>query len=365
MNLFTFLITGIIAYPIVALALVFWPFSKRIKKRGYAVVEFEDFVHKLENEATSNTLIRPSESSFFEARDGARRLYRLYPGTESSLLIFLHGSGSDSRYLARLAHELTQLPNGPTVATLDMRGHGPEPGRRGDVDHVHQQEQDIADLWGALKKTHRFDHFFLGGHSIGGGLSIRYAAGNEQPKPDGLVLIAPFIHWKSPVARSGSGGWAIPCIPRFAGIEMLRRFSIHAFEKQPVLRFAISEAIKDGSETPLYSWRLYKSVTPRDKYNEDIARIKVPVLVIAAEKDSIFNSDGYKDVFKNLKQSSIKVIAGINHFQLSTADEVPKLIGVWLQMFLNREPNNPISPFTRPELASVKPVRKSLQNSVQ
>ena len=48
---------------------------------------------------------------------------------------------------------------------------------------------------------------------VGSGLAIRYAAGDQQPKPAGLILIAPYIHRKSPVARPDSGGWATPWYP--------------------------------------------------------------------------------------------------------------------------------------------------------
>lgn len=48
----------------------------------------------------------------------------------------------------------------PHRRNFDMRGHGQSPGRRGDVDHVHQQEQDIVDLWGIMKQGHRFSRFF-------------------------------------------------------------------------------------------------------------------------------------------------------------------------------------------------------------
>ena len=325
----TFLLTGISAYFLIALILVAWPFRESTTKRGIATDELDRLI-------AGGSLIQPAEPTFFVARDGARRLYRLYPGRGSDLLIFLHGSSSDSSYLAKFSKSLSQRPNGPTVVTLDMRGHGQSPGRRGDVDHVHQQEQDIADLWGIMKQGHRFSRFFLGGHSIGGGLAIRYASGHEQPKPDGLVLIAPFIHRKSPAARPDSGGWAVPCIPRFAGVEMFGQMGIHFFEGRPVLRFQIPPSSKNGAETPLYSWRLFKSVTPSDKWEKDIECINSCILVITAENDSIFYPDGYKDIFKNNHRTTIKSISDSNHFELSTSDEVPNIINDWLQGITRR-----------------------------
>lgn len=41
---------------------------------------------------------------------------------------------------------------GLTVITPDMRGHGPSPVRRGDVDDAEQQQRDIADLIFTLRE---------------------------------------------------------------------------------------------------------------------------------------------------------------------------------------------------------------------
>jgi alpha-beta hydrolase superfamily lysophospholipase len=268
-------------------------------------------------------------ASTFNARDGATRLYRLYQGSGADVLVLLHGSGSDSRYLAGLARALS-AQSALTVVTLDMRGHGPEPGHRGDVDRVDQQEQDIADLLAHLKGQSPFGRFLLAGHSIGGGLAIRYAAGREQPKPDGLVLLAPYIHRNSASARPDSGGWATPFVTRFAGIDMLQRIGVHAFDGLQVLRFEMPAKAKDGMETPVYTWRMFTSVTPRADWRSDIARIACPVLVLAAEHDSIFRSEGYPDVFGPLSRATVEIIPAIDHFQLAVSDHVPRRIGIWL-----------------------------------
>lgn len=318
-----FVLSGCAIYLGLALVLLAWPFPPARRQPGEAPEELEHLV-------SSGAMMAAAEAVFFQARDGAQRLYRLYPGRGQDLLVFLHGSASDSTYLARFASALAASPGGPTVVTPDLRGHGAAPVRRGDVDHVNQQEHDIADLLAALDFDGRYRRFFLGGHSTGGGLAIRYAAGRQLPAPDGLVLLAPFIHWQSPAARKGSGGWATSCIPRFAGVEMLGRVGIHAFEKRPVLRFNVPASCRTGTETLFYSWRLYKSLTPSDDWQSDIRRIRVPVLLVAAELDSIFRTQGYEAVFSSLQQVlTLEVIHGADHFQLSVSDAVSGIISRW------------------------------------
>jgi len=313
---------SVAVYLCIALVLMGWPTPAPSAAPGRPALELGSLV-------TSGELAAPAPPRHFTARDGATRLYRVYPGSSGDVLIFMHGSSSDGRYLARLANALA-ASTGLTVVTPDMRGHGAEPGRRGDVPSVDRQEQDIADLIAVLRAERPYRRFLLGGHSIGAGLAIRYAAGQEQPKPDGMVLIAPYIHRTSPAARPNSGGWATPFVPRFAGIEMLQRIGIHIFDGLPVLRFAVPPAAHDGTETPLYSWRLFASVTPRADWRGDVRRIECPVLVLAAERDSIFLSTGYREVFDPLARATVEIIPAIDHFQLVTSREVPGRVAQWL-----------------------------------
>ncbi|AWM03844.1 alpha/beta hydrolase [Bradyrhizobium amphicarpaeae] len=314
---------SIAVYLAIAMVLIAWPTPAPSAAPGTATRELDSLV-------AGGELAEPAAPRHFAARDGAIRLYRVYPGTGSDVLVFLHGSSSDGRYLARLANALVAL-TGLTVVTPDMRGHGSEPGRRGDIEAVDRQEQDIADLIAVLRTQNSSGRFLLGGHSIGAGLAIRDAAGQEKPKPDGMVLIAPYIHRRSPAARPNSGGWATPFVPRFAGIEMLQRFGIHIFDGLPVLRFAVPPAARDGIETPLYSWRLFASVTPRPDWRDDIRRIDCPVLVLAAERDSIFRSEGYRTIFEPLARATVEVIPAIDHFQLVTSEEGPPRVARWLK----------------------------------
>jgi alpha-beta hydrolase superfamily lysophospholipase len=317
-----FALVSALAYVAIALALVAWP-----APTGSAPGEAS---RQLAGEIGRYTSVQPAPPSFFEARDGARRLYRLYQGSGPDLLVLLHGSASDGRYLAGLARSLA-FDAGLTVATLDMRGHGAEPVTRGDVDSVDRQERDIADLVAALAKAKPHRHFILAGHSIGGGLAIRYAAGREEPRPARVVLLAPYIHRNAPSARPGSGGWAVPTVTRFAGLDMLHRIGVHVFDGLPVLRFEVPSAARDGTETPTYSWRLFTSVTPRQDWQRDIAAIAAPVLVLAAQNDPIFMSEGYAGVFRTQPRAEVAVLPGLDHFQLATSPDVPRRIADWLK----------------------------------
>lgn len=305
-----------------ALALIAWPTPAEESELAKPSLELEAFVK-------SAPRMQPGQERYFKARDGADRLYRQYDGSSQDVLVLLHGSSADSRYLAPLAGRIA-AQTGLTVVTLDMRGHGPSPLRRGDVDYVGQQEHDIADLLASLR-ARNFKRVFMGGHSLGGGLAIRYAAGSEMPRPDGLILLAPFINQNSPAAFPGAGGWSTAFMPRFIGLSVLHGYGISAFDGLAVLRFRVPPSSRDGTETSLYSWRLWTSLAPRADWKKEIASLSCPTLVIAAAKDSIFRSQGYPEVFKLASKADVQIVPNLSHFHLVVDEQVVERIVKWLK----------------------------------
>ncbi|MDX2203786.1 MAG: alpha/beta hydrolase [Hyphomicrobiaceae bacterium] len=306
----------------VALALVAWPLPAEETEQSKPSQELETFMRTAPR-------VAPGEALYFKARDGADRLYRRYDGSGPDVLVLFHGSTGDSRYLAWLSRRIAGQ-TGLTVVTPDMRGHGPAPGRRGDAGYVGQQEHDVADLLATLRDR-SFKRVFLGGHSLGGGLAIRYAAGSQVPRPDGLILLAPFVNQGSPAAFPGAGGWATAFMPRFVGLSLLHRYGISAFDHLAVLRFRTSPSSRDGSETSLYSWRLWTSLAPRDAWRKEIASLACPVLVIGAAEDPFFRSEGYPEVFKLAAQAEVEIVPRLSHFHLVVDEGVPGRIARWLQ----------------------------------
>jgi len=76
------------------------------------------------------------------ARDGTQLAYRHYPADSEKIVILLHGAAWHSRYFLPLA-EFISSEGLAQVYTPDLRGHGPTPKRRGDVDYIGQFEDDL------------------------------------------------------------------------------------------------------------------------------------------------------------------------------------------------------------------------------
>ncbi len=61
-----------------------------------------------------------------------------------------------------------------------------------------------------------------------------------------------------------------------------------------------------------------------------LARIQAPILVLGAEKDVIFRSEGYAAAFAGNANAKVDIVPGVGHFELSLSDEAPRRFAHWL-----------------------------------
>jgi acetyl esterase/lipase len=112
----------------------------------------------------------------YSARDGADLGFRRWESGREDLplIVAVHGSGWHGQQFSTLGAALARQGLGDVIAP-DLRGHGPNPERRGDVDYIGQFEDDLADL--IAQQVRPGQRVVMLGHSSGGGLVIRFAGG--------------------------------------------------------------------------------------------------------------------------------------------------------------------------------------------
>ncbi|MFD1511087.1 alpha/beta hydrolase [Lacimonas salitolerans] len=243
------------------------------------------------------------------------------------IVVMIHGSGWHGQQFDRLAWRLRDVAE---LRAVTLRGHGADPQRRGDVDHVGQFEDDltagIGDA-GARKVV-------LLGHSSGGGLVVRFAGGAHRDMIDGAILLAPFLHHDAPVTRPNSGGWAHPLTRRIIGLSMLNMLGIRALDHLIMIQFAMPAQVLDGplghTATTAYSWRLNQSYAPRRNYKADLAALP-PFLLIAGARDESFDATGYEPLISGVTDKGrYHVVPGAGHLDLVDAPETERLIREYL-----------------------------------
>jgi alpha-beta hydrolase superfamily lysophospholipase len=265
----------------------------------------------------------------FEARDGVRLTFRHYPSQSNTIVIFLHGSGWHSQYFLPLAQFLS-AQGAAQVYTPDLRGHGPKPARRGDVDYTGQLEDDLADFLDMIQQTHPQARLVVGGHSSGGGLAIRFAGSRYGNRAHAYLLLAPFLKYNAPTIRANSGGWARAYTLRIIGLTMLNNIGIHWLDYLPAIDFNMPEAYRDGTETLVYSHRLNTAYAPRN-YKTDLAAITQPLLVLAGTADDAFIAEEFEPVISKYTDARVELLEDVTHMGVVVGTEVQPVIGNWLE----------------------------------
>ena len=199
------------------------------------------------------------------------------------VLVLLHGSGWHSKYLFPLAKYISS-ENLAHVYTPDLRGHGINPIKRGDIDYINQLEDDLADFLEIVRKKHPNSTLIIGGHSSGGGLVIRFAGSKYGKEADAYMLLSPYLKYNAPTIKLNSGGWASAHMPRIIGLSMLNNVGISWFNYLKVIDFNMPEEYRDGTDTLSYSYRLNTGFAPRN-YKKDLSVIKQKVLVVVGKSD--------------------------------------------------------------------------------
>jgi alpha-beta hydrolase superfamily lysophospholipase len=269
----------------------------------------------------------------FTTRDDKKLPYRYYrtyaPGVSNKILILIHGSGWHSRYFYPLAKYLCSQ-NLAAVYTPDLRGHGLNPERRGDIDYIGQYDDDLADFIAMIRKSHPQATLIIGGHSSGGGLALHFAGSKYGKLADAYMLLSPYLQYNAPTVRPNSGGWANLNLKRFIGLIMLNNIGISRFNALPVISFNMPLIARDGTETLVYSYRLINSFGSNN-YRRDLAAINKPLLVIAGSADEVNYAEKFKPVISQYTKAQVELLPGVTHMGLVVGPEVRPVIEEWLK----------------------------------
>jgi non-heme chloroperoxidase len=265
----------------------------------------------------------------FAARDGIKLAYRHYPAQSSKVIILVHGSGWHSQYYLPLAEAISS-EGIAQVYTPDLRGHGPNPERRGDVNYIDQLEDDLADLITIIRKDIPNAMLIIGGHSSGGGLVIRFAGSRYGKQTDAYVLLSPFLKYNAPTIRANSGGWAHPYTGRIAGLTILNFMGIHWFDYLTAIEFNMPKEARDGTETLSYSHRLNTAYAPRN-YKKDLSAITQPLLVAAGTIDESFIANQFEPVITQYTAAQVKLLPGLTHMGVVVRPEIRSVVKEWLK----------------------------------
>jgi alpha-beta hydrolase superfamily lysophospholipase len=278
--------------------------------------------------------VYPFQERHFTMRDGETLFARHFPVDEPDLTVLvvhgMTGEGSQFNRTAGLLREAT----GAEVYALDIRGHGQSGGRAGDVDHIGQYEEDLAEVVSTLCTERPGGALILAGHSMGGGIAQRYALLPDSPAVDGYLLYAPLLGLGAPTNRTEPAPEAIaeePWLkldtPRLVGLLMLNAVGVKALNSLPI---AVCH-VTDGARVGEYSFRALASAGP-DHYAAGLAALDAPLLVVIGSEDESFHAAEYGPVVAAhaTAPARVEVVEGINHNGIHHDPRAVALVAEWL-----------------------------------
>jgi len=254
------------------------------------------------------------ENRLFTVRDGKRIFAYWFAKQSDNTIIFIHGVGSNA-YMYNKTAGLLQEATQAEVYAIDLRGHGQSEGNIGDVDYINQYVDDLADIIRIIHKEKPSGKIIIAGHSMGGGVALRYAMEKQYEQPDGFLLFAPLIGHNSPALPQGEATENITEEPfmkihieRIIGLSMLNEIDNHDYDSLPVLFFNLPETV------PLrkYTYRANKSMTP-DDYVAGLKAVNKPMLVLMGSEDEAFSATETKEAILKNSKGEIEIIDNTSH----------------------------------------------------
>lgn len=314
---------------VVALGLIFSPapkFSQRAPEETAPWSPRPDGVECQKN----------NETRCFKMRDGAELSAQWFDAKSKVTVVLLHGVKSYSGELETTALQIQQSSN-VNVFTLDLRGHGASDGNPGDIDYIGQYENDIADMIATLRKDEPDSRLILAGHSMGGGIVMRYAARPDMPTINGYLLLAPHLGTNSPTTPTeiaegteSTGGTASePMVKihlrRTIGLIMFNVLRIMPFNGLATLYFNVP----DNFPIKHYSYRAMVSTAPDDHITA-LTNDSLPLLVLVGENDEAFRAEKYPEVIRLHNNGEVVILARETHDSVLHSPAAIEAIHKWL-----------------------------------
>lgn len=319
-GIFIFLIVNCILFFSVAFILIYWPIPTKKNTENYNYSSID---------TTATNSLSIAKEVRIRTRDGQKLFTRIYSSNAKTAVILIHGSGSESRYLAYLANSLSSN-NQAIVITPDLRGHGRNISNEADIDYIGQLENDIEDIIHYAKKDLGAERVILAGHSSGGGLVLRYIGNTKLTNVDKAVMISPYLGHDSPTVKPNSGGWGTVGVKRWVGISMLNHIGIPYFNTMPVLFFNRPKAYKDSLQVDSYSYQMALNFAPKNFENE-VRQLRTKSLVLVGESDESFYPNRFEKVFEPANSFvSLNIIPATNHLDIVKSGEVVTKIQNWI-----------------------------------
>ncbi len=247
----------------------------------------------------------------FRSADDLKIFYRKYhAGSEKARMIIAHGLGEHSGRYDNVVERL--LPMGVSVWAPDHRGHGQSDGRRGHIDSFSQYLEDLRKLVEIARDGMAEDvKIFLLGHSLGGLIALRFAAGFPE-MVDGVIISSPAlgVTVDVPVVKAFAGKIMSTLWPTLSLSNELDASKI-SHDEEVVRAYMNDPLVHDQVSARWFT----EFLSAMEAAGRSATEIKVPLLMQLAGDDHLTSADASKRFFESLGSvdKTLYVYEGLYH----------------------------------------------------
>lgn len=234
-------------------------------------------------------------------------------GAAGAVVVLTHGYGEHAGRYDEFARYLVAQGH-PTYA-FDMRGHGRSPGQRGHIAPYRKYVDDLDQFFQHVARQHSDRQCVLLGHSHGG-LTALLSVQHGRIQPAGMILTCPMVALQRsfrPVSRPIAAVLArvAPALGLANGIK------VEQLTHDLPLAHAWRDSPLNHGRTSLgwYAGALDGMI----EANQNLAKVSLPVLVLAGELDPVVDTRAVEHMFTQLasQDKEFGIVAGSYHEPLN------------------------------------------------
>lgn len=261
---------------------------------------------------------------FAEGAGGMRVHWRDQGCRDCPAIVLIHGSNASLHTWEPLVERLSAEYR---VITYDQPGHG--------LTGAHPRDDYSAagmfEALNAVANAARLDHFYLGGNSMGGWVSWRYALAYPE-RVDGLILIdaagAPLREGETPPPLNL--GFRLMRNPALR--PLIEQITPRSLVKQSLLDTTANDAVVTEEMVDRY-WELLRfpgnrraaairaAVDREEGFADRLNEIRVPTLVIWGKDDQLIYASAAEIFAERLPNAQAVIFEDVGHVPMEEAPE--------------------------------------------
>ncbi|MGQ9620626.1 MAG: lysophospholipase, partial [Bacteroidales bacterium] len=243
-----------------------------------------------------------------------------------AFIILVHGLGEHVMRYNELSVKFSR--EGIGFAAIDLPGHGRSEGKRGHIKGIEVTNEILDILLSEYRKTYRDLPVFLYGHSLGGGIVMRYLL-EKKPVIDGAVVTSPWIRLtfqpsKSRILLARMMKHIFPSLIQPTGLV-----TEHLSHNNDIVDKYINDPlVHDKISVSLF----YAAVSSSDYILKNAKTLSVPLLLLHGSEDQITSPDGSREVASKSEMITFRLWEGGYHelHNEPFRDEVFSFILSWI-----------------------------------